>query len=168
MIVADKPPLSGVYLAHFGVRGMKWGQRKKSSSSSSSGKSGSSKMSPATKKKFAVGAAVLGGAAVAAIILSRRGRTPVVKIGKVNLRPSTMDKLREAQKMKIDNFNKIKPTLGKTQYFDPTVGNTGAWRTPTSSALAVRTGSRTTSKVDLGNIADVRRAWADPNHVWEL
>lgn len=29
MIIDKKPPLTGVYLAHFGVRGMKWGQRKK-------------------------------------------------------------------------------------------------------------------------------------------
>lgn len=28
MIIIDKPPLHGVYLAHFGVKGMKWGQRK--------------------------------------------------------------------------------------------------------------------------------------------
>lgn len=28
MMDTDKPPLGGVYLAHFGTKGMKWGQRK--------------------------------------------------------------------------------------------------------------------------------------------
>lgn len=28
MITIEKPPLSGVYLAHFGTKGMKWGVRK--------------------------------------------------------------------------------------------------------------------------------------------
>lgn len=28
MIIVEQPPLEGVYIAHFGVKGMKWGQRK--------------------------------------------------------------------------------------------------------------------------------------------
>lgn len=164
MFYVDKPPLNDDLLVHFGVRGMKWGQRRKSSASSSKKTDG--KMS--TGKKIGVGAAVVGGAAIAAIILSKRGRTPAIQIGKVNLRPTTMDKLREAQKMKIENFNKMKPTFGKTMFFDSSSGGTGAWRPQTGSALAVRTGRRTTSNVDMGSIADVRRAWADPNHVWDL
>jgi hypothetical protein len=27
-VIVEQPPLSGVYMAHFGVKGMKWGQRK--------------------------------------------------------------------------------------------------------------------------------------------
>jgi hypothetical protein len=32
VIIAEKPPLAGVYLAHFGVKGMRWGTRKQEES----------------------------------------------------------------------------------------------------------------------------------------
>lgn len=165
-MLVESPPLRGVYLAHFGVKGMKWGRRKSSFSNSSSSSSKKNEPKMTNAKKFAIGTAVLGGAAVAAIILSRRGQIPAVRIGKANLKQTTMNRLREANKMKLDNFNKIKPTLGKTQYFDSA---RGTWATPTGSALAIRGNiPRPRNKVDMGNIADVRRAWNDPNHVWEL
>lgn len=65
----DKPSLEAVYLAHFGVRGMHWGQRKKSSSGSGKRR----KLTPEQRKRIVM----LGAASVAATLYAtgNLGRT---------------------------------------------------------------------------------------------
>lgn len=69
-------------LAHFGVRGMKWGVRKGTASSGESTKSGMSK-----KKKVAIGAGAIlaiAGAAAAVHILGQRGSTSLPSVKSFN------------------------------------------------------------------------------------
>lgn len=66
MIAADKPPLEGVYLAHFGVKGMRWGHRKPEEQAAPR-RSG---MSP-RNQKLVTAAFVAGTVAVGAVMLSR-------------------------------------------------------------------------------------------------
>jgi hypothetical protein len=90
MIDTNKPPLEGVYLAHFGIRGMKWGQRKAepsggSSNGSTGGSTGSASGSSgqnqgmSTKKKVAIGVGVVAGAAATAYLLNRFGGNQISK-----------------------------------------------------------------------------------------
>lgn len=67
--VLDKPSLEAVYLAHFGVRGMHWGQRK----ATSSGSEKKRKLTPEQKKRIVM----LGAASVAATLYAtgNLGRT---------------------------------------------------------------------------------------------
>lgn len=75
MLVDEKPPLDEDLLMHFGIRGMKWGQRKARPSGGSGGSS-APKQKMSTKKKVAVGLGVAAvGASVAAYILSKRGNS---------------------------------------------------------------------------------------------
>ena len=81
-MIDEKPPLSGVYLAHFGVKGMKWGQRRRESSE----KTVKPKMSK--RDKVATGLTLASIALTAGYILSKRGATkvPVAKPKPVNFR----------------------------------------------------------------------------------
>lgn len=128
MITAEKPPLDEDLLVHFGIKGMKWGVRKRSDSD------GNAKPKMSTKKKVAIGATVAVGAAAVAYILATRGQGPKLGVSKVSLKPNVMDRLREAQKMKVSNFNKIAPHLNKMHYFDPK-RNTFVMETAPSKAL---------------------------------
>lgn len=74
MIETEKPPLSGFYIAHYGVRGMRWGQRKRRSTKDSE----NPKLS--TRQKVAVGLSLTAATFLAASILTRRGRTTVRQI----------------------------------------------------------------------------------------
>jgi hypothetical protein len=71
VIAADKPPLEEVYLAHFGIKGMKWGVRKQQDSSGSSGSSGPH-LTP-TQHKAAKAVAIAGSVAIAAVLLHKGG-----------------------------------------------------------------------------------------------
>jgi hypothetical protein len=71
MFIDDKPPLEEAYLEHFGVKGMRWGQRKPE-------EQGQPRQSLSTNQKRAVKAvAIAGGVAVTAILL-RKGNVKVV------------------------------------------------------------------------------------------
>lgn len=70
MLVAEKPPLDEDLLVHFGVKGMRWGQRKPDDGTG---------MSPSTKKKVVVGVGIAVGVAAGAYLLSKRGTVPAVK-----------------------------------------------------------------------------------------
>lgn len=69
MIAAEKPPLEAVHLAHFGVKGMKWGSRKSRSANASK-----QKMSTGKKVAIGLGVAAVGAAAVT-LALTRTGNT---------------------------------------------------------------------------------------------
>lgn len=73
MLLDEKPPLEGVYLAHFGTKGMKWGHRKARDTGSSSG-SQPAKQKMSTGKKVAIGVAVTAGALAVAAVLRKRGK----------------------------------------------------------------------------------------------
>lgn len=66
MIAADKPPLDGVYLAHFGVKGMRWGHRKPVEEGAPRRSGLSSK-----NQKLVTAAFVAGTIAVGAVMLNR-------------------------------------------------------------------------------------------------
>jgi hypothetical protein len=66
VIAADKPPLEGVYLAHFGIKGMKWGQRKAPEEGAPRRPGLSSR-----NQKLVTAAFVAGTVAVGAVMLSR-------------------------------------------------------------------------------------------------
>lgn len=72
MIDTDKPPLEGVYLAHIGIKGMKWGVRKAEPSGGSS-EGSAPKQGMSTKKKVAIGAGIIVGAAATAYLLNSFG-----------------------------------------------------------------------------------------------
>lgn len=84
MIDIEKPPLEGVYLAHVGIKGMRWGVRKAEPDAASAGSNSSTtpttttvgigqKQPLSTKKKVAIGVAILAGAAATALILNSFG-----------------------------------------------------------------------------------------------
>lgn len=67
MLVADKPPLEEVYLAHFGIKGMKWGVRKQQDAGSGQQHHGLSE----GQHKAVKAAAIAGGVALAAVLLHK-------------------------------------------------------------------------------------------------
>lgn len=76
MLIADKPPLEDVYLAHFGIKGMRWGHRKPGEiagprQSSASGQQASAQAVSEHRHRVAKAAAIGGGLAVAALIMRR-------------------------------------------------------------------------------------------------
>lgn len=62
-------------LAHFGVKGMKWGVRKQNSSGS-----GGSNQGMSTKKKVLIGATVVVGVAASAAVLYKTGKIPTAAL----------------------------------------------------------------------------------------
>lgn len=65
-------------LAHFGVKGMRWGVRNESSTTSNTSKNRIS-----TKKKVAISLGVLAtGAAITAVVLNKKGDLPVRDISR--------------------------------------------------------------------------------------
>jgi hypothetical protein len=87
----EKPPLDGVYLVHFGVRGMRWGV-----SHDPGGKS----LSKRSAKKLAVLATAAAGAAAVSLILGSKGRTMV---GEAAMNNFVLNRQRKAQ-AKINPF----------------------------------------------------------------
>lgn len=78
-MIDTKPPLNAVYLAHFGVRGMKWGQRRKSTGK---GRRKAPSVRRTVLKGAAIGVALTAGAyAVGRMLPSRVGRTKLTDIG---------------------------------------------------------------------------------------
>lgn len=69
MIVIEQPPLSGVYVAHFGVKGMKWGQRKVDAISAKAKQAAN----PRTWTREQQKVAAIGGAAATAVVLNKFG-----------------------------------------------------------------------------------------------
>lgn len=81
MLVEDKPPLDDELLAHFGIPGMKWGQRK---GYIPVGRPGGARPAPqsqqsqghALMKKLAIGGGIVAGVAAGAYLLSKTGTRP--------------------------------------------------------------------------------------------
>lgn len=91
-MLAEKPPLDGVYLAHFGVKGMHWGvSRIASSRSSAVGDRGFAKR---TAKKAAVMATAAAGALAVSLILGHKGRT---MMGEAAMNNFVLNRQRKAQ-----------------------------------------------------------------------
>lgn len=205
-LVTDKPQLNDTYLEHFGIKGMKWGQRKKSS------KDSSTKKSMSTKKKVAIGVGVAAGVAAVAYMMTRRGKVPVKHVmgtpqgfkspnpgvGRTFIpddkggfvkgrdgKPSSFtkndasklrsmaeaDRARQAASNGKRAANDISQSEWKKRVSDVRKdiadANTEQDRWMRRQGLGAQLNRKTTD-VDMGDIKDVRRAWTDPNHVWQL
>ena len=106
MLIAEKPPLDEELLAHYGIKGMRWGRRK--AELPVAPKPPRKKWS--TKKKVAVGAAVVAGYAFTVGYLRERGQVKP-KFDRKNIRASLK---RTANAMKPDNESLGKSFLTKT------------------------------------------------------
>ena len=75
--MTEKPPLDEYLLAHFGIKGMKWGKRKVRPDEQKR----KDTFSPAAKaeriRRIRNGALVVGGAVAVGLLLSKRGRTAI-------------------------------------------------------------------------------------------
>jgi hypothetical protein len=166
MITAEKPTLDEELLMHFGIRGMKWGVRKQKPSGGSSSKKGMS-----TKKKVAIaagGLAVVAGVAATAYLLKTRGGVKVPKIGPTvnrvtNLPP--VPKVPSPFEMRLQAGMSAHRTamnrVGAQQITDK------AWRDQAKIAKMARDMEKSNASL-LGNLDDIRRKLAQPNHVWKL
>lgn len=161
MITAEKPPLEEAYLEHFGIKGMRWGQRSKS---------GSSNKKMSAKKKVAIGVGVAVGAAAVAFAMTRSGKIPVKQV--LGHRPgfsspsvgTTAARGRSATSNISQSEWKRRVSALRG---DIAAGNRDQDSWMRKQGLGAQL-NRKTSGVDMGNAADVRRAWNDPNHVWDL
>jgi hypothetical protein len=156
MIVSEKPDLDEDLLVHFGIKGMKWGQKKTSSSGDSPGKKPMS-----TKKKVAIGAAAVAGATAVAFVIARRGKTQMPPA----FRNSTTTSKGKAASSTISQSEWKKRVADLRA--DMASANADQDRWMRRQGLGAHLNKKT-SDVDMGNISDVRRALNDPNHVWEL
>jgi hypothetical protein len=124
MTTFDKPSLDEVYLEHFGIKGMRWGQRKAASSSSSSSSSGASTHPVFTTKQKVVATAALGSAA-AISVLAVTGNLGSVSAGAGRLAGNGAKAvgglmLRGARNVVVGSAKGIGRGIGK--------GATAAWR----------------------------------------
>jgi hypothetical protein len=88
----DAIALGEEYIEHFGIKGMKWGQRKERSSGSSSGSAPAApKKKILTGKRVAVGLAVAAGTLYVGTILARRGSTRIPHIPTTPHTPSPFE-----------------------------------------------------------------------------
>lgn len=172
MIVAEKPELDDALLAHFGIRGMKWGIRRDRESSGSSGPS----KPMSTKKKVAIGVAtgvaIAGGAVAVAYMLKGRGdvRLPRVTSAKplvgqsrpLSGLPSPFEMRMQAGMAAQRN---VINRAGTQRLTDK------AWRDSARLSRLTRDMDKTTSNLMRGtddNMAALQRALLDPNHTWQL
>lgn len=150
-LVTDKPQLSDTYLEHFGVKGMRWGSRK-------DGKPGSKR-----RRALKIGAAALvaGGAAVAVTVLVRNGRLPFSTSSASKAESGRRAAARVAdQAAWKKNVASLRSDIRK--------GHEDQDRWMRSLGLGAAVNNRKTTDVNMGDLADVRRAMDDPNHVWKL
>jgi len=78
------------FLEHFGVKGMKWGQRKSRSSD------GTQKQGMSTKKKVAIGVGVAVGAAAVTMLLKSRGSVKMSSLPRSPIAPDARSAVRRA------------------------------------------------------------------------
>lgn len=106
MITQEKPPLDEALLAHYGVRGMKWGVRKSRESSDSVEKQ---RWTPEEKKamvkKVAIGAGVLAVALGTAYLASNSGKFSNVRIDDIKPPTAPVKKLVEKTGEQTDIFH---------------------------------------------------------------
>lgn len=122
MIAADKPPLEDVYLAHFGIKGMRWGHRKQVEFAgprqrSAVNQQASAEAISAHRHRVAKAAAIGGGLAVAALIM-RRGHVKLndaksAKIYSAGLKLSGRLLLKTGKTV-VKTSGKLSTTVGKT------------------------------------------------------
>jgi hypothetical protein len=106
-LMLENPPLEEVYLEHFGVKGMKWGQKKASGSKQR-------RKAPSVKKTIAKGVAIgvvltAGSYAVGRMLHGRVGRTKLIDIGFQN--PGTI-------RVKSERLRPLALTAGKKRVED--------------------------------------------------
>jgi hypothetical protein len=142
VIAANQPPLAEAYLEHFGVKGMKWGQRKSGTSS---------KRSKALKIGGA--AAVAAGAAVAVTVLARGGRLPIGRS------TATRAAKGRAAAARISDQAVWKKNVNSV-LSDMRSANADQDRWMRSLGLG--------EAVNKANLADVTAKLNDPKHVWDL
>lgn len=93
-MIIEKPPLNGVYLAHFGVKGMRWGVSRITSRGSQE------PQGKGVSKKLAMAATAAVGAAAVSLILGARGRT---MMGEAVMSNIVLNRQRKAQ-AKVNPF----------------------------------------------------------------
>jgi hypothetical protein len=87
----DAIALGEEYIEHFGIKGMKWGQRKATPSTSSGSSTTEPKKKIVTGKRVAVGLAVAAGTLYVGAILARRGSTRIPRIPTTPHTPSPFE-----------------------------------------------------------------------------
>lgn len=117
MIAADKPPLEDVYLAHFGIKGMRWGHRKQVPLAGPRQSSSASQADAVARQHKVMKAAAIGGGVVLAAVLLRRGGVNLVDARSARVYASgakaTGNILFKTGKTIVKTSAKLTPTVGK-------------------------------------------------------
>lgn len=125
MLLDEKPPLDEDLLAHFGVKGMHWGQRKEKASSAKP-KSAQAQMNARLARRRVIadrttkGVLIVGGAA-AAYMVFRRGSTPVNRIPRGS--------------MKVPNFDRVVSRASKMKASQVRVADQALWKKSVDAVL---------------------------------
>jgi len=193
MLHDTKPPLDGDLLIHYGVPGMKWGQRRNRDSGGSSKISSSKSSQPKSKssnaKKVAFGVAAVAGAVAVGLLLAKSGNVKIsaggltnpnsklyntMTAGKKAASYTTKNKAAMATPMKaLPAGRKLAANPVISQAMKRSASATNATRAATSATRASTRAARVTSAAkragfDLGDLNAVRDAMNDPNFVWEF
>lgn len=174
------PPLDAVYIAHFGVKGMKWGRRK---TRPDEAQRKQIFKNAEQKKKVIAGLAVVGGAVAVGVLLSKRGRNKVTDVAVTNYVqqrtaraqagnnpfgqlarkfrdtkaasvPSPQQMMAEAQRAGVEQRSVQRVNRLMTDR---------NWRQSANFNKAARESLSSDVSLD-----EVRRRLQDPNYVWEL
>lgn len=178
----ENPPLNDDLLAHFGIKGMRWGRRKKRPDEDERKKIFKN---ADRNRKIAVGIAVIGGAAAVALIMSKRGRTKVTDV----LVTNTVMKRQANFQRKNNPFGQLAQKFRDTKAAsvpspDQMVAEArmagvrnqfekaGNQRLTDKSWRDAANLRRQTREIPpdrgLADLEEVKRRLADPNHVWQL
>lgn len=171
MIVAEKPELDDALLVHFGIKGMHWGIRK-------SPDSGGSRKPMSTKKKVAIGiatgVAIAGGAVATAYLLKTRGEVQLPKIN-TNAPLGKLGANKPLSQLPSPFELRLQAARSSNRTLMSRIGNQRlteqVWRDSAKMSQLTRDMDKTTSGLMRGtddNLAAVRRALQDPNHVWHI
>lgn len=184
MLVDEKPPLDEDLLMHFGVRGMKWGQRKARDSGGSTSTAKPYRPHANRNHKIAVGLGIAAvGASVAAYILSKQSGTRIGSLAKGAVRAES----KAASSILHPSPFAMRMEAGMAAHRNA-MGRVGAqkltdkaWRDHAKIQQMMRemnltnqnllSGNRArfaSGKNGLSDLASVRRNLQDPSHVWGL